>query len=261
MPYKTRATKRRPEPTKRNPGTEATGTTPEQESPRRKRQENFWDKLDANHDGTIDLDDLLCWVRSVWQWFISHRFGMLVYLGLTIIAGGINVWAWRAPLAGLGPLTLVGAFLVWGCFQYTELAPKLDDLNLKASLESLIRRQRKPLEVPIINEALYSDALRYQKRYRDREKKADLWAEIRRWIAYIAEGCILIAGGELLTAMGVSWGGVAMAIMGMVGVEWGVSGFCDSAEKVLDKEERDYMQSILKQHSRQTVTASTPENN
>ena len=249
MAYKTRAHRRNPDP-----ASNTTSGNPFERAGKKSR--NFWDKLDQNHDGKIDADDFLIGLRSVWNWLISHRFGMLAYGGLTIISAGINVYSWTLPLAGLGSLTGIGAFLVWSCFQYTEIAPKLDDLNLKASLEALIRRQRKPIEVPVINEALYADALKYQKRYRNREKKADLWAEIRRWIAYIAEGTILIAGGGLLTALGVSWPGVVLAILGMCGVEWGVSGFCDSAEKVLDKEEREYMESILKQRSRQTVTAS-----
>lgn len=223
------------------------------------KRRSVFDKLDKDSDGDVDLDDFLIGTREVFQWFASHRFGMLCYGGLTLISGGINIAAWSVTLSSMGPITPIAAFCSWGCFQYVELAPILDDLNLKASLSALVRLQRKPMEVPIINENLHPHALKAQRRYRDREKNQELGATIGRWAAYLVEAVILILGGGLIAAMGVQWGAVLAAIGGMIGVEIGLRGFCKAAEKVLSKEERDYMASIIAGHSRHTTTAAPVE--
>ena len=220
------------------------------------KRKSFFDKFDANHDGDIDLDDLLIGIREVFQWFASHRFGMLCYGGVTLLSAIVNVRSWTLPLASIGSLAPIAAFAVWGAFQYMEMDSELDQLNLKASLAALVRLQRKPIEVPIVNSNLHGHAHKAQKRYRDRESNIDLWTVIRRWLAYLTEGTILILGGGLIGSLGVQWGSILLAVIGMVGVEFGLKGFCRAAEKVLDKDERDYMASIIEQHSRQTVTAS-----
>jgi len=222
------------------------------------KRKSIFDKFDKDSDGDIDLDDLLIGIREVFQWFASHRFGMICYGGVTLLGAIVNVQAWTLPLASIGPVAPIAAFAVWGCFQYVELDSELDQLNLKASLAALVRLQRKPMEIPILNENLHGGlAGKKQRQYRDREKNQDLWTTIRRWLAYLIEGTILILGGGLIGSMGVQWGSILLAIIGMVGVEFGLKGFCRAAEKVLDKDERDYMKSIIAGHSRQTVTAST----
>ena len=223
------------------------------------KRNSVFDKLDKDGDGNIDLDDFLIGVRETMQWFASHRFGMLCYGGLTGISAGINIAAWMTTLSSMGPITPIAAFCSWGCFQYVELAPILDELNLKASLAALVRLQRKPMEVPIINDNLHGHAKKAQRKYRDREKNQELGATVGRWTAYLIEAVVLILGGGLIAAMGVQWGAVLAAIGGMVGVEIGLRGFCKAAEKVLSKDERDYMNSIIAGHSRQTATAAPVE--
>ena len=223
------------------------------------KKASFFDKLDKDHDGDIDLDDALIGIREGLQWFASHRFGMLCYGGVVLLSAGINVHSWTVVLLSVGLLAPIAGFAVWGSFQYMELDPILDGLNLKSSLAALVRLQRKPMEVPIINENLHGHAQKKQRQYRDREKNQDLWTTIRRWIAYLVEASVLIVGGGLVGAMGVQWGGCLLAIIGMIGVEFWLKGFCRAAEKVLDKDERDYMKSIIAGHSRQTVTASPAE--
>ena len=265
MAFKTTAQKRtRSAPAETGAKTEATAganTGPDAAKNRDSngKRKSIFDKLDKNSDGNIDLDDFLIGLREAGQWIASHRFGMLCYGGVTLLSAGINVAAWSASLASVGPAAPIAAFLTWGCFQYMELDPILDSLNLKASLSALVRLQRKPLEVPIVNENLHGHARKEQRKYRDREKNQALWTTIRRWIAYLVEGVILLLGGGLIGAMGVQWGAVLLALIGMSGVEFGLKGFCRAAEKVLSKDERDYMKSIIAGHSRQTVTAAPVE--
>ena len=259
MAFKTTAKKRTTAPeTETNPGPN-TGENAAKNRDSNGKRKSIFDKLDKDHDGDIDLDDLLIGIREVFQWFASHRFGMLCYGGVTLLGAIVNVQAWTLPLASIGPVAPIAAFAVWGCFQYVEMDPILDQLNLKASLAALVRLQRKPMEIPILNENLHGHAMKKQRQYRDREKNQDLWTTIRRWIAYLVEGIILILGGGLIGSMGVQWGSILLAIIGMVGVEFGLKGFCRAAEKVLDKDERDYMKSIISHHSRQTVTAVAAE--
>lgn len=257
MAFKTTAQKR----TRSAPAETGANTGPEAAKNRDSngKRHSIFDKLDKNSDGNIDLDDFLIGLREVGQWIASHRFGMLCYFGVTLLSAGLNVTAWMATLSNLGTAAPLAAFFVWGCFQYMELDPILDELNLTASLGALLRLQRKPMEVPIVNENLHGHALKAQRKYRDREKNQELWTTIWRWTAYIVEGAILILGGGLIGAMGVQWGSVLLALIGMSGVELGLRGFCKAGEKVLSKDERDYMKSILAGNSRQTATAAPVE--
>ena len=220
------------------------------------RRNSIFDRMDKDNNGKIDLDDFLIGLRETMQWFASHRFGMICWGGLTAISAGINIAAWGTTLAAMGPISPFIGFFAWGCFQYVELAPILDELNLKSSLAALVRLQRKPMEIPIVNENLHPHAKKAQRKYRDREKNQELRDEIGRWIAYLIEAIILVLGGGIIAAMGVQWGFVLAALLGMVGVEFGLRGFCKAGEKVLSREERDYMNSIIAGHSRQTATAS-----
>ena len=222
------------------------------------KRRSVFDKLDRDSDGDVDLDDILIGTREVFQWIASHRFGMLCYGGLTLISAGINISAWSTTMASTGPMAPIVSSIVWATFQFIEVGPILDDLNLKASLAALVRLQRKPTEVPIINENLHTHAVAAQRRYRDREQNQEVMATMGRMFAYLTEACILIVGGGLIGHFGIQWGSVLSAIVGMVGVEIGLRGFCSAAEKVLSKEERDYMASIIAGHSRQTVTATRP---
>lgn len=220
------------------------------------KRKSIFDKFDKNHDGHLGIDDVLIGIREILQWCASHRFGMFCYMGVTVLGAVINIKAWSVPLATLGPLSPIAALAIWGTFQYMELDAILDTLNLKSSLAALIRLQRKPLEIPLINENLHSNASKKQKEYLDRESKQDLWTNIRRFLAYICEAVILILGGGLIGSMGIHYGPIMLAIVGMVGVEVGLRGFCSSAEKLLDQDERDYMSSILEGNSRKTVTTN-----
>jgi hypothetical protein len=108
------------------------------------------DMADRNGDGRIDLDDLLIGLREAFQWALSWRGAMVLYMGFTVMSAWLNVEAWDIVLRPAGQASLTFAVLIWGTLQMNELLPILDELNLKASIGALIRLQRKPVEVPVI---------------------------------------------------------------------------------------------------------------
>jgi hypothetical protein len=98
--------------------------------------------------------------------------------------------------------------------------PVLDDLNINASISALIRMQRKPLEIPLVNEDLNPHAKTRFKRYRNREKNREMIGEFVRYACYGLELSILAVGGGILSPTGISWGAVLRRSSASSGLSW-----------------------------------------
>jgi hypothetical protein len=213
--------------------------------------------FDRDGDNNIDLDDLLIGLRECVTWVVSWRGAMLFGGAFGLFSAWLNVTAWIAAMAPLGMGAPIAGIVTWGLIQWRELAPILDDLNLKSSIAAMVRLQRKPMDIPLLNENLHGHAKARYRRYRDREKNAELGSEFVRWICYGLEFAVLVVGGGILTPLGVSWTGVLLAIVGMVGVEMGLRMFHACGEKLMTPEEREYLRSIEKSVQRTTVSATS----
>jgi hypothetical protein len=209
--------------------------------------------VDKNGDGRIDLDDLLIGLREAFQWALSWRGAMVLYMGFTVMSAWLNVEAWDIVLRPAGQASLTFAVLIWGTLQMNELLPILDDLNLKASIGALIRLQRKPIKVPVVNETLVPAARSQIRKYRNRERKLALFSEFVRYACYGLELAILVGGGSIFSSIGVNWIGVIKAIVGIVGVEIGVRKINECGEKLLNPDEREFLKEIEAAVSRSTV--------
>lgn len=218
-------------------------------SPQDSKKRNVWGDVDK--DGDFDFDDVLRGARDVIE-FILPRLPMIAYGGLTIVSAGLNIAAWTSVMSGLGAYGAVAGTLAWAVLQSKELEPVWLNLNLKQSLASLIRLQRKPLEVPIINHDLVPQAKKQLKQYRDREKNQASSADFLRLFAYGIE-LFVLCGGQLVSPLGINWGRVLMAVIGFTGVEIGIRGFSHEGQKLLAPEERELHAQILGSVARSTV--------
>lgn len=208
---------------------------------------------DTNGDGRFDIDDVLIFIRECFRWTFSWR-GAMALFGLGLVgSAALNIASWVKALSVLGSLAPMAGFTVWGTIQAIELLPIMDDLNLHSSLSAMVRRQRKPLEVPVLNETLNPDARRIQNRYKRRESEQEALGEFVRYALYALEFCILIMGGGLVNYLGVSWGNVLLAVLGMVGVELCLRMFNYAGDRILSKDEREFMQRIQQSVSRESV--------
>jgi hypothetical protein len=253
MPVKTTAKKSTS--TKTEPqDSQATGNSTTPKAPGTKSSKSIFDR---DNDGKIDLDDLLIGIREAIQWVISWRGAMVCSGAFTVFAAWLNITAWIAAMGVMGAIMApIAGTLTWSFLQWRELAPILDDLNLKSSIASMVRLQRKPVEIPVLNENLHGHAKARLRRYRNRERNQELGAEFVRWVCYGLEFAVLVVGGGILTPMGVSWSSVLLAIVGMVGVEMGLRMFNDYGEKLMTADERDYLKSIQATVQRTTVNAN-----
>ena len=209
--------------------------------------------FDRNHNGRIDPDDLLLGIRDTIQWVISWRGAMILAGGFTVYAASLNITAWVAAMAVAGSGASLAGVLVWGAIQTFELLPILDELNITASIGSLVKLQRKPLEMPVINETLNPQARAKVRRYLGREKRQDIASEFIRYACYGLEIAVLVIGGGILSPVGVSWSGVLLAIVGICGVEQGLRLFSRCAENLLSPDEREQVKKIREAVSRSTV--------
>lgn len=212
------------------------------------KSRNAWGDLDG--DGDIDWDDLLLAVTE-FVTFVTPRIPMVAYLLIIPVAAVINAQAWILAMDGLGELAIVAGLLIWFVLQGAELEPVWPDLTLKESLSALIRLQRKPLEVPSINTDLTPQATRQLKRYREREMHQSKRAEFMRLAAY-GLSLTVLCGGQLVSSTGINWPLILLVAFSEIGVEGGLRGFCDQAQKLLTPEERAYQASILGSASRST---------
>lgn len=239
MAVKTNSQKRTQEPTKSADPQNQTG----------KKSSPF----DRNGNGRIDPDDLLLGIRDAIQWVISWRGAMILAGAFTVYAGTLNIKAWVAAMAVTGSGAGLAGALVWGVIQTFELLPILDELNITASIGSLVKLQRKPLEMPTINETLNPQGRAKVRRYLNREKHQDIAGEFIRYLCYGLEIAVLVVGGGILSPVGVSWSGVLLAIVGVCGVEQGLRLFSRCAENLLSPEEREQVRKIREAVSRSTV--------
>jgi len=213
------------------------------------KKRNVWGDVDK--DGDFDFDDILMATRNFVE-FTLPRLPMVAYGGLTIVSAGINIAAWTGVMSGLGGYGAVAGVLAWAVLQSKELEPVWSNLNLKQSLAALIRLQRKPLEVPVINHDLVPQARRQLRYYRDREKNQSSTSDFLRLLCYGIE-LFVLCGGQLVSPMGINWGAVLMAVIGFTGVEFGIRGFSHEGQKLLAPEERDLQSQILASVTRSTV--------
>ena len=209
--------------------------------------------FDRNHNGRIDPDDLLLGIRDTIQWAISWRGAMVLAGAFTVYAASLNITAWVGAMAVTGSGAGLAGVLVWGVIQTFELLPILDELNITASIGSLVKLQRKPLEMPTINETLNPQARAKVRRYLNREKRQDIAGEFVRYACYGLEIAVLVVGGGILSPVGVSWSGVLLAIVGICGVEQGLRLFSRCAENLLSPDEREQVRRIREAVSRSTV--------
>jgi hypothetical protein len=210
---------------------------------------NVWGDVDK--DGDFDFDDVLTFLRDGVE-FALPRLPMIAYGGLAIVSAGLNIAAWTGVMSGLAAYGAIAGTLTWAVLQSKELDPIWPQLNLKASLAALIRLQRKPLEVPVINHDLTPQATKELRAYRDREKNQSQFDTFLRWMAYGIE-LFVLCGGQLVSPLGINWGAVLLALIGFTGVEIGIRGFSKEGSKLLSPEEREFHAQILASAARSTV--------
>jgi hypothetical protein len=208
---------------------------------------DFWAGLDKDGDGDFDFEDALIITRD-WIEFALPRIPIVAYGLLTIAAGALNISAWVLTFEGAGDAAIGLGPLMWFILQSKELEPIWDELSIAASLDALIRLQRKPLEIPVINTDINPAAVTQMKRFRDREKNLDLHQNFIRMACYGLELFVLV-GGRLVSPLGVNWAAVAIAVIGFVGVELGLRGFHREGQKLLSSEERDYRDRLMQSAS------------
>jgi len=213
------------------------------------KKRNVWGDVDK--DGDFDFDDVLRASRDFVE-FALPRLPMIAYGGLTIVSAGINIAAWTGVMSGLGGYGVVAGTLAWAVLQSKELEPVWSNLNLKQSLAALIRLQRKPIEVPVINHDLVPQAKKQLKAYRDREKNQSATSDFLRLFCYGIE-LFVLCGGQLVSPLGINWGAVLMAVIGFTGVEFGIRGFSHEGQKLLAPEEKELQSQILASVTRSTV--------
>jgi hypothetical protein len=209
--------------------------------------------LDLNNDGRINLDDLLIAIRQGVQWVISWRGAMALNLLFTMFAAYLNVVSWIAVLATMGGMASVSGVLVWGFIQMQELSPIFDDLNLDSSIAALVRITRAPHELPNFNSAVTPEAEQAIDEFQNRNLKNNRFNRFKRYAFYGLEFAVLIVGGGVFSPLGLSWGAVLLAFVGMVGVEVGLRGFSESGEMLLNAEERELAKLIRDSANRDTV--------
>jgi hypothetical protein len=208
----------------------------------------FDNPLDRNGDGFITPDDLLIGMREVFQWVFSWRGAMLLAGAFTIGSAAINVYSWTNATG-----TFAAGFLTWGVIQTLELMPAFDSFNLKSNIAALVRMQRKPVEVPTANATLNPGFHRKLRSYQNREKNQEMFFEAIRWICYGLEFAVLVVGGGLLSATGVSGTAVILALVGIAGVEVGLRLTNVCGDKLLSADERRYLEEIQASVQRSSV--------
>ena len=178
---------------------------------------------------------------------------MILAGAFTVYAATLNITAWTGAMAVTGSGAGLAGFLIWGVIQTFELLPILDELNITSAIGSLVKMQRKPLEMPVINETLNPQARAKVRRYLGREKRQDIAGEFIRYAAYGLEIAVLVVGGGIRSPIGISWCGILLAIVGICGVEQGLRLFSRCAENLLSPDEREQVKKIREAVSRSTV--------
>lgn len=209
--------------------------------------------LDRNGDNKINLDDLIIGFRQFVNWIVSWRGVMLLSLIFTVFSASINIVSWVGAIGsmeGYGPIT---GGIVWLFIQMQELTPILDELNLDAAIANLVRITRAPHELPNYSESVTPEGQQAIDDFQQRNLKNNRFNRFKRYAFYGLEFAVLIVGGAVFSPMGISWGAVLLASIGMVGVEIGLRGFSEAGEKLLTVEEREFAILIKESARRDTV--------
>jgi hypothetical protein len=251
MAFKTNA---RRAPARKAPARKATPNRTTEPNTGQTKGNLFADAIDKNGNGRIDPEDLLIGARDLFRWLISWRGAMVSFGAFTLMSAWFNVEAWQGVFKTLGSASIGVAIVVWFALQANELLPILDDLSLGSSIAALVRLQRKPVEVPVVNSTLQPGARSQLRRYQNRERKAEMLFEFSRYFCYGIEIFTLIFANGIFSPIGVEWAGVIKAAIGIVGVEIGVRQTNACGEKLLTTEEREYLREIERAVKRSTVT-------
>ena len=209
--------------------------------------------LDRNGDDKVNLDDVIIGFRQFVNWIISWRGVMLLSLIFTVFSASINIVSWVGAIGsmeGWGPIT---GSIVWAFIQMQELTPILDELNLDAAIANLVRITRAPHELPNYSESVTPEGQQAIDDFQQRNLKNNRFNRFKRYAFYGLEFAVLIVGGAIFSPMGISWGAVLLASIGMVGVEIGLRGFSEAGEKLLTVEEREFAILIKESARRDTV--------
>lgn len=206
--------------------------------------------LDADGDGDFDLNDLVLLVKKGFQWVFSwNGFTVACTIGV-LVAAHYNINAWATLL---GPGRYWTAFAAWMIFQAIETIPILDELNIKTRLESMVRLQRKPVEIPNVSTNVVASYPKHVKGYVRHEDNLGLGMEIARWAAYAVETFVLVFYGGAFGAVGATPFGLVTAILGIVGFEFCLRLACNCQDKLLTKEERHQIKTLMGQRSKSFI--------
>jgi hypothetical protein len=200
--------------------------------------------VDKNGDGEVNAEDLLIMLRDLQAWVFSWNGATFIFACGLMAACIMNVSAWIIAFRSLGSAAVPLGIIVWSAIQIGEILPIVDELNLDASLHAMIRRQRKPNEVPVVNEDLNPDAEMLRKRFKRREMKQSIWGEMWRIGLYALELVVLVLGGNLVTYFGVQWANILIAFLAMVGVELCLRMVNYCGEQLMTPEERQFAKKL-----------------
>jgi hypothetical protein len=200
--------------------------------------------VDKNGDGEVNAEDLLIMLRDLQAWVFSWKGATFIFACGLMAACIMNISAWVVAFRSLGAAAVPLGIIVWGAIQIGEVLPIVDELNLDATLHAMIRRQRKPTEVPVLNEDLNPDAEMLRKRFKRREMKQSILAEMWRIGLYALELVVLVLGGNLVTYFGVQWANILIAFLAMVGVELCLRMVNYCGEQLMSPDERAFAKKL-----------------
>jgi hypothetical protein len=205
--------------------------------------------FDLNGDGSVNIDDVVVGSTSILLWVFSWRGAALIFMALLAVSIRLNLEAWFSVF----PNDHSTAAALWCAVQAGELFPVFDEIDPRAILTAMIRKQRKPTEVPLLSENLHSDSASITSKY-VRSGSMGFGGILMRFGLYGAELVTLIGKGGLLSADGVLWDGVIKAVAGAVGVEISLRAIAYCKERILTADERAFRAELEEKTSRSTVS-------
>jgi hypothetical protein len=154
-----------------------------------------------------------------------------------VCAGYSNGMAWRSVVGNdMGVLVWLGV----QCFQ---LFPVLDSLNPKAAMNAMIRMQRKPIEVPAINDEVNANADRVRENYR-KSGNPGRWLDVFRLALYVAEFIVLNSDAKVMGATSIDFGALISLVYSVVGVEASIRSFNFCGWQLMTPDERKFAKKL-----------------